>query len=98
MRHLVDGEIGSNNGGWQWSASTGTDAAPYFRIQNPWSQTARFDPDGTYIKQWVPELRDVPGKRFCEPPEDNRALAKGYPLPMVDHGKERDGALEMFRR
>ena len=96
MRRLVDGEIASNNGGWQWSASTGTDAAPYFRIQNPWSQTRRFDPDGDYIRRWVPELRDVPAARLCTPPET--PLAKGYPLPMVDHAAERDAALDMFRR
>ena len=52
MQHLVDGEIASNNGGWQWSAGTGADAAPYFRIQNPWTQTKSYDPDGDYIKQW----------------------------------------------
>ncbi len=98
MRRLVDGEIASNNGGWQWSASTGTDAAPYFRIQNPWSQTKRFDPDGAYIKRWVPELRDVPAPRLCEPPTPGLPLAKSYPLPMVDHHRERDVALEMFRR
>jgi deoxyribodipyrimidine photo-lyase len=98
MRHLVDGEIASNNGGWQWSSSTGTDAAPYFRIQNPWSQTKRFDPDGAYIRRWVPELRDVPGARLCEPPSPGLPLARGYPLPMVDHSRERDAALEMFRR
>ena len=98
MRRLVDGEIASNNGGWQWSSSTGTDAAPYFRIQNPWSQTKRFDADGDYIRRWVPELRDVPAVKFCEPPTPGLALAKGYPLPMVDHHRERDIALEMFRR
>ena len=97
MRRLVDGEIASNNGGWQWSASTGTDAAPYFRIQNPWSQTKRFDPDGDYIRRWIPELRDVPGPRLCEPPTPGLPLAKGYPLPMIDHSTERDAALEMFR-
>ncbi len=97
MRRLVDGEIASNNGGWQWSASTGTDAAPYFRIQNPWSQAKRFDPDGAYIRRWVPELRDVPGPRLCEPPAPGLPLAKGYPLPMVDHSTERDAALAMFR-
>lgn len=96
MRRLVDGEIASNNGGWQWSASTGTDAAPYFRIQNPWSQSKRFDPDGDYIKRWVPELRDVPAARLHEP--SGAPLAKGYPLPMVDHSTERDVSLEMFRR
>ncbi len=97
MRHLVDGEIASNNGGWQWSASTGTDAAPYFRIQNPWSQTKRFDPEGEFIKRWVPELRDVPGAKLCEPPVPGLRLARGYPLPMVDHHAERDRALEMYR-
>jgi deoxyribodipyrimidine photo-lyase len=98
MQRLVDGEIASNNGGWQWSASTGTDAAPYFRIQNPWAQTSRFDPTGAYIKRWVPELRDVPAKSLCAPPAPGLPLAKGYPLPIVDHGRERDVALEMYRR
>ena len=99
MRRLVDGEIASNNGGWQWSASTGTDAAPYFRIQNPWSQTKRYDPEGAYIKRWVPELRDVPGSPALPAARtSNESLARGYPLPMVDHVKERDVALEMFRR
>ncbi|MEQ1860442.1 MAG: deoxyribodipyrimidine photo-lyase [Chthoniobacteraceae bacterium] len=98
MRRLVDGEIASNNGGWQWSASTGTDAAPYFRIQNPWSQAKRFDPDGDYVRRWVPELRDVPGRLLCAPPASDTPIAKGYPLPMVDHAAERDAALDMFRR
>jgi deoxyribodipyrimidine photo-lyase len=55
LQKLVDGEIASNNGGWQWSAGTGADAAPYFRIQNPWQQTKAYDPQGEYIKRWVPE-------------------------------------------
>jgi deoxyribodipyrimidine photo-lyase len=97
MQRLVDGEIASNNGGWQWSASTGADAAPYFRIQNPWSQTKRYDPDGDYIRRWVPELRDVPAVKFTASPESGLALAGGYPLPMVDHSVERDNALEMYR-
>jgi deoxyribodipyrimidine photo-lyase len=97
MRHLVDGEIASNNGGWQWSASTGTDAAPYFRIQNPWSQTKRFDRDGAYIKRWVPELRDVPASQLCEPPATGIPIAKGYPVPIVDHAVARDEVLEMFK-
>ncbi|MBU3666099.1 MAG: deoxyribodipyrimidine photo-lyase [Chthoniobacterales bacterium] len=97
MQRLIDGEIASNNGGWQWSAGTGADAAPYFRIQNPWSQTARYDAEGKYIKQWVPELRDVPAKAFLEPPADGKALAKGYPLPMVDHATERDETLRRFK-
>ena len=97
MQRLIDGEIASNNGGWQWSAGTGADAAPYFRIQNPWSQTARYDADGEYIKRWVPELAGVPAKKFLEPPEDGNRLAPGYPLPMVDHSAERDETLRRFR-
>jgi deoxyribodipyrimidine photo-lyase len=96
MRRLVDGEIASNNGGWQWSASTGTDAAPYFRIQNPWSQSKRFDPEGKYIKRWVPEVADVPASRLCQPPAPGDPLARGYPSPMVDHAAAREAALEMF--
>ena len=98
MRHLVDGEIASNNGGWQWSAGTGADAAPYFRIQNPWSQTARFDPQGSYIKRWVPELAAVPAAMLQLPPADRRPLAPGYPLPILDHGVERLRTLAMFQR
>ena len=98
MQRLVDGEIASNNGGWQWSASTGTDAAPYFRIQNPWSQSKRFDPDGSYIRSWVPELRDVPATKLGQPPTSGMKLAKDYPAPMIDHARERDVTLDMFRR
>lgn len=98
MQHLVDGENGSNNGGWQWSAGTGADAAPYFRIQNPWTQTKNYDPEGTYIRTWVPELKDVSPERFLTPPKDNRALAPGYPRPMVDHAKERDRTLAIFAK
>lgn len=96
MQHLVDGEIASNNGGWQWSAGTGADAAPYFRIQNPWTQTARYDPEGKYIRRWIPELRDVDPRRFCEPPPDGSSLAPGYPAPMVDHSREREITLDLF--
>jgi deoxyribodipyrimidine photo-lyase len=97
MQTLIDGEIASNNGGWQWSAGTGADAAPYFRIQNPWSQTKRYDAEGKYIKQWVPELRDVPARKFLEAPSDGKPIAAGYPLPMVDHGVERDETLRRFK-
>jgi deoxyribodipyrimidine photo-lyase len=97
MQRLVDGEIASNNGGWQWSASTGADAAPYFRIQNPWLQTKRYDPDGDYIRRWVPELRDSPAGKFIAPPLDGLPVARGYPVPIVDHAAERDHALEMYR-
>ncbi len=98
MRQLVDGEIASNNGGWQWSAGTGADAAPYFRIQNPWSQTARFDPEGTFIKRWVPELAKVPPAQFLKPPADGRPLAPDYPLPILDHAAERLRTLARFQR
>ena len=98
MRKLVDGEISNNNGNWQWSAGTGADAAPYFRIQNPWTQSERFDKDGRFIKEWVPELRDVSAERLHSPPPAGMSLAKGYPPPMVDHAAERDRTLEMFKR
>ena len=97
-QHLIDAEIASNNGGWQWSAGTGADAAPYFRIQNPWTQTLRYDPDGAFIKQWLPELKDVPAARLCEAPKDGRPLVPGYPLPIVDHSEERDRCLALFAR
>ncbi len=98
MRHLVDGEIASNNGGWQWSAGTGADAAPYFRIQNPWSQTARFDPQGHYIKRWVPELARVAPAKFLSPPADQRPIAPDYPLPILDHAAARLRTLAVFQR
>lgn len=98
MRHLVDGEIASNNGGWQWSAGTGADAAPYFRIQNPWSQSARHDPDGAYIRRWVPELAGVPAKVLHRVPDDGRLIADDYPTPCVDHAEERARTLATFKK
>jgi len=95
MQKLVDGDIPANNGGWQWSAGTGADAAPYFRIQNPWTQTETYDPQGDYIKRWIPELKDVNPSRFTRPPTGR--LAPDYPLPMVDHAREREITLERFR-
>ncbi len=97
MRRLIDGEIASNNGGWQWSAGTGADAAPYFRVQNPWTQCSRYDPEGAYVRRWVPELEQVPARRFFVPPDDGKPLAPDYPLPMVDHGTERDETLRRFK-
>ncbi|HEY2122458.1 MAG TPA: deoxyribodipyrimidine photo-lyase [Chthoniobacterales bacterium] len=95
LKKLVDGDIAANNGGWQWSAGTGADAVPYFRIQNPWTQTKRYDPDGRYIKAWVPELRHVDPVRFTHPP--NGPLSGDYPMPIVDHARERMKTLERFR-
>ena len=97
LRKLVDGEIASNNGGWQWSAGTGADAAPYFRIQNPWTQSQRFDPQGDYIRAWVPELRDVPPGRLHVPLAAGLRLARDYPPPMLDHSVERENTLRMFK-
>ncbi|MEM9236962.1 MAG: deoxyribodipyrimidine photo-lyase [Verrucomicrobiota bacterium] len=98
MQQLTDGEIASNNGGWQWSAGTGADAAPYFRIQNPWLQSKRHDKQGEYIRRWLPELAEVPAAKFHEPPKDGKPLTKDYPLPCVEHSRERDRTLAMFKR
>lgn len=98
IRHLLDGEIANNNGGWQWSAGTGADAAPYFRIQNPWTQTDRFDKDGEYIKRWIPELEKVDPKRFVKPPEGSTKLCGDYVEPIVDHKTERDETLRRFKK
>ena len=99
MRHLVDGDLGSNNGGWQWSASTGTDAAPYFRVYNPTTQGERYDPEGAYIRRWVPELRDVTGKATHEPSRIPSLLRSqlDYPEPIVDHKAARERVLEVFK-
>jgi len=99
MRHLVDGDLGSNNGGWQWSASTGTDAAPYFRIFNPISQSKKCDPDGEFIRRWVPELADVEGEAVHDPgvlPDLLRSRVD-YPEPMVDHGEARERVMTAFK-
>jgi deoxyribodipyrimidine photo-lyase len=95
---LVDLDFASNNGGWQWSASTGTDAAPYFRIFNPYSQSRRFDPEGAYIRAHVAELADVEAGALHEEggiPEPVRN-AIGYPGPIVEHARGRARALEAF--
>ncbi len=99
MRHLVDGFLASNNGGWQWSASTGTDAAPYFRIFNPVSQSQKFDPDGAYIRRWVPELGDVEGEAIHEPWTLPALLRSrlDYPEPLVDLSRSRAAAIDAFR-
>ncbi len=96
-QHLLDGEIASNNGGWQWSAGTGADAAPYFRIQNPWTQSKRFDVQGEYIKKWVPELEPVAPKALHQAPSLVSAHPKSYPQPIVDHSQERDKTLTIFK-
>ena len=98
MQALTDGEIASNNGGWQWSAGTGADAAPYFRIQNPWTQAKRFDPEARYIRRWVPELAAAPSDALFAPQVTGIPGARSYPRPMLDHSEERDRTLAMFKR
>jgi len=89
MENLLDGDPAANNGGWQWAAGTGTDATPYFRIFNPVLQGARFDPDGDYVRQWIPELRGVDAKDIHAPWEKG-IKAKGYPdQPIIERNKER---------
>jgi deoxyribodipyrimidine photo-lyase len=96
MHHLVDGDLASNNGGWQWSASTGTDAAPYFRIFNPFSQSRRFDPEGDYIRRFVPELEDVPAGEIHEP-HKKKGAKTDYPKPIVDHDGARKRTISAFQ-
>lgn len=95
---LLDYDAASNILSWQWSAGTGIDPQPYFRIFNPYTQTARFDPEGVYIKQYLPELRDLPAKLFA----DERSLLQsdipGYPRPVVSHKESSAKALEHFRK
>jgi deoxyribodipyrimidine photo-lyase len=95
FEHLVDGEPASNNGGWQWAASTGTDAQPYFRIFNPVTQGRRFDPDGSYVRRFVPELRDLPDRTIHTP--WTGARPDDYPPPIVDHAERRELALARYR-
>ncbi|MDH0293006.1 deoxyribodipyrimidine photo-lyase [Pseudomonas sp. GD04087] len=97
MRHLIDGDLAANNGGWQWSASTGTDAAPYFRIFNPISQSERFDPDGRFIRRWVPELAGLQGRAMHDPSKLGLFGVEGYPQPMCDLSATRERALEAFK-
>lgn len=95
MEHLVDGDLASNNHGWQWVAGTGTDAAPYFRVLNPTRQSERFDPDGSFIRQWVPEVAAVADDLIHEPWRADPA-PPDYPAPLVDHGEEREEALRRY--
>ena len=97
-QHLLDGEIASNNGGWQWSAGTGADAAPYFRIQNPWTQSKRFDAQGEYLKKWIPELEKVAPKALHQAPDLTSGHNKSYPQPIVDHATERNKTLAIFKK
>jgi deoxyribodipyrimidine photo-lyase len=96
MQRLVDGDPASNDGGWQWAASTGTDAQPWFRIFNPVAQGVRFDPQGTYVRRFVPELSRLEGAAAHEPwlsPE----RAPEYPPRIVHHAVGRQQALARYQ-
>jgi len=97
MRHLVDGDLASNQHGWQWTAGTGTDAAPYFRVFNPVTQGEKFDPAGDYIRRYVPELRELSAKEVHAPWERQQGQPAGYPERIVDHAKERNTSLTNYR-
>jgi deoxyribodipyrimidine photo-lyase len=99
---LVDHDTANDNGGWQWAASTGTDAQPYFRIFNPMTQGERYDPDAEYIKEHVPELRGLDADLIHEwhelSPTQRANAAPEYPAPIVDHSERREEALAMYKR
>ena len=102
---LVDADLASNSASWQWVAGCGADAAPYFRIFNPVTQGEKFDPDGQYIKEFIPELKDLPNKYLYSPweaPKEildnaNITLGKDYPFPIVNLKASREKALEAFK-
>lgn len=96
MQHLIDGDFASNNGGWQWSASTGCDAAPWFRIFNPMTQSSKFDPQGDFIRKCLPQLRALDSKQIHNPTAEQRAEL-GYPAPIIDYQWARNRALEQFK-
>jgi len=104
MKHLTDGDLAQNNGGWQWTASTGTDAQPYYRIFNPYLQSKKFDADGVYIRRYVAELRPLPSSLIHEPhlmtpfeqAEHGITIGEDYPLPIVDHYLAREKTKAMY--
>lgn len=95
MSQLIDGDLAANNGGWQWAASTGTDAAPYFRIFNPTTQGEKFDKQGVFMRRWLPELAKVPEKALHQPWAwaDKQGIKLDYPRPIVDHKQARQETL-----
>lgn len=98
MQHLVDGDLASNNHGWQWVAGSGTDASPYYRIFNPVLQGKKFDPNGDYVRKYVPELKELSKKHIHEPWTYPDGAPKDYPTPIVDHDEERRRSLDDYQR
>ncbi len=102
MQHLIDGDLAANNGGWQWCASTGTDAVPYFRLFNPITQSKRFDPEGSFIRTWVPELAHLDQRRIHEPYAGKQPpvslFEETYPAPIVDLDSSRTRALAAYQQ
>jgi deoxyribodipyrimidine photo-lyase len=106
MQHLVDGDPAANNGGWQWTAGTGTDAAPYFRVFNPVLQGRKHDPKGRYVRRWMPELARAPDEFIHETwkmpfdvqREAGCVIAEDYPAPIIDHAWARERALAAYAR
>jgi deoxyribodipyrimidine photo-lyase len=98
----VDHDTANDTGGWQWAASTGTDAQPYFRIFNPTTQGERYDPDCEFIREYVPELRDAAPKEIHDwhelNPDEREEIAPDYPAPILDHSERREAAIAMFER
>ena len=105
-QHLNDYDLAANNGGWQWAASTGCDAQPYFRIFNPVTQSEKFDPEGKFIRQYVPELAAVPTRHIhapwlmsaAEQRDCGVTIGRDYPAPIVDHAQARRVTLELYGR
>jgi deoxyribodipyrimidine photo-lyase len=96
LEHLVDGDYASNNHGWQWVAGSGPQAAAFYRIFNPVGQGEKFDPNGDYVRRFVPELRDIPGKAVHKPWELPAEGGPDYPAPIVDHAAERAETLRRW--
>jgi deoxyribodipyrimidine photo-lyase len=106
MRYLLDGDEANNNGNWQWVTSVGVDPQPHFkRLFNPMLQQRRFDPEGEYVRRWLPELARVPAHRLAEPwtmsPDEQAAagcvIGRDYPAPIVEHRRERERTIERYR-
>ena len=99
MQHLIDGDMAANNGGWQWAAGTGCDAQPYFRIFNPLTQSEKFDPNGDFIRKFLPELENVPTKHIHSPQAYLAATGQSdlYTNAIVDLKEARNQALEYYK-